>query len=157
MNAADERAAVPATGSDEAGGPADGVATGYVAYSGDAVTMGRTIRALAEKGVAIGAQVRYPDGLALGQESFYLDDVALCDVFLAQVATIAALAESAGSKLAAVRCHDALAMDVSSDERTAQVVARTLYRLFPGVSLVCVAASPGGRVARDCGVSVVPY
>jgi UPF0271 protein len=84
-----------------------------------------------------------------------LDDVALQDIILAQLATIAALAERAGSRLSTVKCHGALSFDVSYDERTTQVFARTLYRFDPSISLVCMAASPGVRVARDCGVPVI--
>lgn len=136
----------------------DIVSTGYVAcgaHSGDAVVMGRTLRVLAGKGIAIGAHPSYPDVFGFGQEPVDLDDMALQDVILAQLAQIAALAERAGSKLSTVKCHGALAFDVSYDERTAQVVARTLYKFDPAVSLVCMAASPGVRVARDCGIPVV--
>jgi UPF0271 protein len=117
--------------------------------------MGRTIRTLVEKGIAIGAHPSYPDVFGFGQEPMELDDVALQDIILAQLATIAALADNAGSKLSTVKCHGALSFDVSYDERTTQVVARALHRFDPSVSLVCMAASPGLRVARDCGIPVL--
>jgi UPF0271 protein len=136
----------------------DIISTGYVAcgaHAGDAIVMGRTIRMLVEKGIAIGAHPSYPDVFGFGQEPVDVDDMALHDIVLTQVATIAALAESAGTRLATVKCHGALSFDVSYDERTAQVFARTLYKFDPTISLVCMAGSPGVRIARDCGIPVV--
>ena len=54
------------------------VSTAYVAcgaHAGDAITMGRTVRDLAARGVAIGAHPSYPDYFGFGQESLPLPDV----------------------------------------------------------------------------------
>lgn len=136
----------------------DIISTGYVAcgaHSGDAVVMGRTVRELADKGIAIGAHPSYPDVLGFGQVSQALQDDELQDVILSQIAALAALAEQAGSKLMSVKCHGALSFDVSYDQRTAQVMARTLYKFDPSIALVCMAGSPGVRIAQDCGIMVV--
>lgn len=136
----------------------DLVSTGYVAcgaHSGDAIVMGKTIRMLVERGIAIGAHPSYPDVLRFGQEPLELQDKALEDVIVVQLSAIAALAESAGSLLTTVKCHGALSFDVSYDARTTQVMARTIFKFDPSVSLVCMAASPGIQVALDCGIKVV--
>lgn len=133
------------------------VSTGYVAcgaHAGDAVVMGNTVRVLAERGIAIGAHPSYPDVLGFGQVSLDLTDKELEDVFLVQLASVAALAERAGSRLSTVKCHGALGFDVSYDERTTQIAARTIAKFDSSVSLVCMAESPGTRVARDCGITV---
>jgi UPF0271 protein len=134
------------------------ISTGYVAcggHSGDAIIMGRTVRMLAQRGIAVGAHPSYPDIFGFGQNPVDLCDRDLEDVITVQLAPIATLAASAGSRLAAVKCHGALAYDVSYDERTAQVIARTIYKLDPSISLVCLAGSPCVRVAQDCGIRVV--
>jgi UPF0271 protein len=134
------------------------VSTGYVAcgaHSGDAIVMGETIRLLAARNIAIGAHPSYPDVLGFGQGALELSDKALEDVILVQLSAIAALAEFAGSRLSTVKCHGALSFDVSYDERTTQVMARAIAKFDPSISLVCMAASPGIRVARACGIKVV--
>lgn len=134
------------------------VSTGYVAcgaHAGDPVVMGRTVRLLAERGIAVGAHPSYPDIFGFGQLPVDLQDNEIQDVLLTQVAALAAIARAVGTRVSSVKCHGSLAFDVSYDERTAQVAARALHRLDPGISLVCMAGSPGARVARDCGIPVI--
>lgn len=134
------------------------VSTGYVAcggHSGDALAMGLTVRMLQAQGMAIGAYASYPDVFGFGQTPLDVSDNQLEDLLLVQVAALAAIAARAGSRVSCVRCHGALGLDVAYDERTAQVAARTLYRFDRTIALVCMAASPGARVARDCGLPVI--
>lgn len=134
------------------------ISTGYVAcgaHSGDAITMGRTIRDLVSRGIAIGAHPSYPDIFGFGQESISLDPVQLRDVLLSQLAVIAALTEDAGARLATVKFHGALSFDASYDANVARVVAKTILAFDPRVSLVCMASSPGVPAARDCGINVL--
>lgn len=136
----------------------DMISTGYVAcggHSGDAIVMGRTARMLEQRGIAIGALLSYPDIFGFGQIPADLPDREVEDFILAQVASLQALARVAGSRVASAKCHGALSFDVAYDERTAQVMARTLYKFDPEIALVCMAQSPGARVARDCGVRVI--
>jgi UPF0271 protein len=133
------------------------VSTGYVAcgaHAGDPIVMGRTVRLLVDRGVAVGAHPSYPDIFGFGQLSLDLEDREMEDILLVQIASLAAIAEAAGTRVSCVKCHGALSFDVSYDERTAQVTARTLYKFDPDITLVCMAGSPGARVARDCGLRV---
>lgn len=134
------------------------VSTGYIAcggHSGDALSMGLTVRMLTAQGVAIGAYASYPHVFGFGRWPLDTSDNELEDLLLAQVAALAAVAARAGNRVSSVKCHGALAFDVSYDERTAQVAARTVYRFDPTIALVCMAGSPGARVARDCGLPVI--
>ena len=134
------------------------VSTGYVAcgaHAGDALVMGRTVRMLLERGLTIGAHPSYPDIVGFGQKPLDLPDREFEDMVLMQVAGLSAIARSAGGAVTVVKCHGALAFDVSYDERTAQVMSRTLYKLDPNIALVCMSGSPGVRVALDCGVRVI--
>ncbi|ARP79870.1 hypothetical protein CAL12_02880 [Bordetella genomosp. 8] len=136
----------------------DAISTGYVACGtqpGDADAVSRILRTMNEKGIAIGANPSYPGGPGGGQRPADLDDVVLRDIILGQIAHIAVLALRAGARLSTVRCQGTLGWDMAYDERTAQVVARTVHQFDPALSLVCTAASPGARVAWDCGVTVV--
>ena len=90
-----------------------------------------------------------------GQLPADLPDREVEDIVLVQVASLQALAYAAGSRVVSVKCHGALCSDVNYDERSAQVMARTLYKFDPEIALVCRAQSPGARVARDCGVRVI--
>jgi UPF0271 protein len=136
----------------------DMISTGYVAcgaHAGDAIVMGRTVRTLVDAGIAIGAHPSYPDIMGFGQLALDLPDREFQDMVILQVAGLQAIARAAGGTVASVKCHGALAFDVSYDERTAQVMARTLQKLDPMIALVCMAGSPGARVALDCGLRVV--
>ena len=134
------------------------VTTGYVAcgaHSGDAVIMGRTVRMLLERGISIGAHPSYPDIVGFGQASQDFADIELEDVILTQIASLSAVAQRAGAKVTTVKCHGALSFDVCYDERTAQVMARTISHFDRSIALVCMAGSPSVRVARDCGLRVI--
>ena len=164
---------IPATGvpsidlavavGESAAAPGEGLllslaSTAYVAcgaHAGDALLMGRTVRQVADRGITLGAHLSYPDLAGRGERPLDLEDRELQDMVLAQVGGLAAIARAAGSRVAVARCHGALGNDVSHDERTAQVVARSLYRFDPKIALACLAGSAGVRVARDCGLRVI--
>ena len=136
----------------------DVISTGYVAcgaHSGDSIVMARTVRVLADRGLAIGAHPSYPDIVGFGQLPLDVQDDELESIILTQIAGLSALAERAGTKISSVKCHGALSFDVAYDERIAQVMAMTIRRFDPSIALVCMAGSPGVRVARDCGIPVV--
>ena len=136
----------------------DVISTGYVAcgaHSGDSIVMARTVRVLADRGLAIGAHPSYPDIVGFGQLPLDVQDDELESIILTQIAGLSALAERAGTKVSSVKCHGALSFDVAYDERTAQVMAMTIRRFDPSIALVCMAGSPSVRVARDCGIPVV--
>lgn len=136
----------------------EAVVMGYVACHGPwghAIAMADAIRDLMDSGRAVGICLSYPDLFGSGQEASELPDQQLEDAIVAQLAVVGALSRIAGTRLSAVKCQGELLLDVESDERIAQVVARAIYKFDPSITLACAVTSAGARVARDCGIVVV--
>lgn len=82
------------------------VACGF--HAGDPSIMRRTCTMAAERGVAIGAQVSYPDVLGFGRRFMDMAPDELADAVLYQIGALDAFARAAGSRVAYVKPHGAL-------------------------------------------------
>ena len=82
------------------------VACGF--HAGDPSTMRRVCQAAAEHGVAIGAQVSYPDLSGFGRRFIDIDPVELRDVVLYQLGALDGFAQVAGAGVTYVKPHGAL-------------------------------------------------
>jgi 5-oxoprolinase (ATP-hydrolysing) subunit A len=82
------------------------VACGF--HAGDPSTLRRTCAAAAERGVAIGAQVGYPDLVGFGRRFIDMAPGELADAVLYQLGALEAFARVAGSRVAYVKPHGAL-------------------------------------------------
>ncbi|AOB26902.1 MULTISPECIES: LamB/YcsF family protein [Bordetella] len=127
-----------------------------VAYlaDGPAPALGRAVRALAA-GLDVGLSLDYPPGLDPRDSGLAAPDIELEDALLARLAAFAAIARRWDRPLRTVGCHGMLALDVADDERTTQVVARTLQRYDATLSLAVPAGRRGIAVAHHCGIAVV--
>jgi UPF0271 protein len=82
------------------------VACGF--HAGDPSIMRRVCRAAADRGVAIGAQVSYPDRAGFGRRFIDMDRAELADAVLYQIGALEAFARAAGTRVAYVKPHGAL-------------------------------------------------
>jgi UPF0271 protein len=133
------------------------VSTAYVAcgmHSGDPVLLGRVVRDLAGKGIAVGVHPSYPDVFGFGQRRVSMTRDELLAVLLFQFGAVSAVAKGAGTAMSSVKCHGALGFDVSYDEATAAIMADAILRFDPSLTLVCMARSPGIAIAEKMGVKV---
>jgi UPF0271 protein len=78
------------------------------AHAGDPSTMRRVCRDAAARGVAIGAQVGYPDLHGFGRRFIDVDPDELADSVLAQLGALEAFARAAGTRVRYVKPHGAL-------------------------------------------------
>ena len=85
------------------------------AYAGDDALIAATCATAVESGVAIGAQVGYPDRSGFGRRIMDIDRAALTDELRQQLAHLAALAAPAGGTVTYVKPHGALYHRVVAD------------------------------------------
>ena len=96
------------------------VACGF--HAGDPAGILRTLRRAAERGVAVGAHVAYPDLAGFGRRNM---DVASADLqadVVYQIGALQALAAVAGTLVRYVKPHGALYNTIAHDERQARDV-----------------------------------
>jgi UPF0271 protein len=82
------------------------VACGF--HAGDPSIMRRVCQAAADRGVAIGAQVSYPDLAGFGRRFMRMDRAELADAVLYQIGALEAFARAAGTRVGYVKPHGAL-------------------------------------------------
>ena len=129
------------------------VACGF--HAGDAAGILKTLRAAAERGVAVGAHVAYPDLAGFGRRNM---DVASADLqadVIYQIGALQGLARAAGTQVRYVKPHGALYNTIAHDERQARDVIAAIRAVDPSLVLVALAGAPLVGWARDAGLRVV--
>src|SRR5688572_24272918 len=104
--------------------PAPNVACGF--HAGDPSTLRHTCEWAAAQGVAIGAQVGYPDLVGFGRRFIDIDPAELTDAVLYQVGALEAMARVAGARVVYVKPHGALYNAVVYHETQAAAVVRAV-------------------------------
>ncbi len=129
------------------------IACGF--HAGDPATLRRTCAMTVDHGVAIGAQVSYPDLAGFGRR--FVDvapDDLLADVVY-QVGALDGLARSVGGRVGFVKPHGALYHAMSTSTAQAAAVARAVSAIDANLTVV---AFPGSHLIQACtevGVAVV--
>lgn len=113
------------------------VACGF--HAGDPSTIGRACAAAVAHGVAIGAQVSYPDLVGFGRRFIDIDPAELVDVVVYQIGALDALARVEGGRVAYVKPHGALYHAVQHHQAQAEAVATAVHRLDPSLPLLGMA------------------
>lgn len=125
------------------------VACGF--HAGDPSTIRRTCDLAAEMGVAIGAQVSYPDLVGFGRRFIDMQPAELADAVVYQLGALDAFARSAGSPVSYVKPHGALYNSVVHHEQQASALARAVREYdaslpvlgLPGSTMAAAAAAEG--------------
>src|SRR5687768_9780217 len=102
------------------------VACGF--HAGDPSIMRRVCDAAVARGVAIGAQVSYPDLAGFGRRFLDIDPDELADAVLYQIGALHAFARAAGGEVAYVKPHGALYNAVVNHEEQAAGVVDGVCR-----------------------------
>ncbi|RCW70203.1 LamB/YcsF family protein [Pseudorhodoferax soli] len=129
------------------------VACGF--HAGDAAGILKTLRAAAERGVAVGAHVAYPDLAGFGRRNM---DVASADLqadVVYQIGALQGLAKVAGTRVRYVKPHGALYNTIAHDRRQAGDVIAAIRAIDPTLVLVALAGAPLVAWAREAGLTVV--
>ena len=125
------------------------------AYAGDDDLIASTCAAAVEHGVAIGAQVGYPDREGFGRRAMDLAPQELADEVRRQVEHLRTLAEAAGGVVSYVKPHGALYHRISHDPAQAAAVVGALLSDPLPLPLVGMPGSLALRLATDAGLGTV--
>lgn len=129
------------------------IACGF--HAGDPAGIRRTLIAAAERGVAVGAHVAYPDLVGFGRRSMSIPTEQLMADVIYQIAALQGLARSVGTRVSYVKPHGALYNTIATDPVQAGAVILALLKLDPQLKLVCLANSPLLDWAREAGLNCI--
>lgn len=129
------------------------VACGF--HAGDPATIDRTVRTATDRGVAIGAQVSYPDLVGFGRREIDVPPDDLTADVLYQIGALEAFARAAGSRVRYVKPHGALYNRIARDPVQAAAVVEAIRRYDPALPLLTLPGSAAMRAAEDAGIPAV--
>jgi UPF0271 protein len=129
------------------------VACGF--HAGDPATIDRTVRAAVELGVAVGAQVSYPDLVGFGRREIDLPPGDLTADVLYQLGALEAFARAAGSRVRYVKPHGALYNRIARDPVQAAAVVEAVRRYDPDLPLLTLPGSAAMAAAAGAGIPAV--
>jgi UPF0271 protein len=126
------------------------VACGF--HAGDPSIMRRVCERAVANGVAIGAQVSYPDLAGFGRRFMDIDPGELADAVLYQIGALAALARAAGGDVAYVKPHGALYNAIVTHEAQARGVVAGVARFAQRMPVLGLPTSVFLRIAGEAGL-----
>jgi UPF0271 protein len=129
------------------------VACGF--HAGDPATIDRTVRTAVERGVAVGAQVSYPDLVGFGRREIDVPPADLTADVLYQLGALEAFARAAGSRVRYVKPHGALYNRIARDPVQAAAVVEAIRRYDPDLPLLTLPGSAAMAAAAEAGVPAV--
>ena len=129
------------------------VACGF--HAGDPSTLRRTCRAAVARGVAVGAQISYPDLAGFGRRFIEIEADELRDVVLYQLGALAAFARAAGTSIRYIKPHGALYHACSTHPHQAEAVVRAAREFDPDLAVLGAPGSALLGFAADAGMRAV--
>jgi 5-oxoprolinase (ATP-hydrolysing) subunit A len=129
------------------------IACGF--HAADPTTMRRTVEAAVQRGVAVGAQVSYPDLVGFGRRDIDVPPENLTDDVLYQIGALEAFARAAGSRVRYVKPHGALYNRIATDPAQAAAVVEAVRRYDPSLPLLTLPGSAAMQAAEAAGVTAV--
>lgn len=129
------------------------VACGF--HAGDPAGILKTLRAAAERGVAIGAHVGYRDLAGFGRRNMDPTSDELIGDVIYQIGALQGLAKAAGTSVTYVKPHGALYNTIAIDRRQAKDVIDAILAIDPSLVLMALAGSQLVEQARAAGLTVV--
>lgn len=129
------------------------VACGF--HAGDPTGILKTLRAAAERRVAIGAHVGYRDLAGFGRRNMDPTREELIGDVIYQIGALQGLAKAAGTSVTYVKPHGALYNTIAVDERQAADVIDAIVAIDPSLVLMALAGSQLVDQARAAGLTVV--
>ncbi|MEX1104933.1 MAG: 5-oxoprolinase subunit PxpA [Ilumatobacteraceae bacterium] len=129
------------------------VACGF--HAGDPSIIRATCRAAAAHGVAIGAQVGYPDLAGFGRRFVDMQPSDLTDAVLYQLAALEGIARVEGTRVRYLKPHGALYNTVVHHEAQAAAVVEALVAHGGGLAVLGLPGSCIHRIAAERGIAVV--
>jgi UPF0271 protein len=128
------------------------IACGF--HAGDPATMAHTVRAAAERGVAIGAHPSLPDLQGFGRRTMQVSEAEAYGFTVYQVGALQAFATAAGTRLRHVKAHGALYNMAARDAKLSGALCRAVRDVDASLVVFALAGSVMVDVARDLGLRV---
>lgn len=125
------------------------------AHAGDPTHMRRVCRRAAERGVAVGAQVSYPDLLGFGRRFVDIDPAELEDSVLYQLSALQGVARAEGTQVRYVKPHGALYNAVVTHEAQAAAVVAAVVAGAPGTAVLGLPGAVWLEQAEEAGLRPV--
>ena len=129
------------------------VACGF--HAGSPTVLARTCAQAHRRGVAIGAQVSYPDREGFGRRYMAMDPEDLRADIVYQIGALAALASAAGTRVRYVKPHGALYNTIVKNREQARAVAAAVHTVDPGLPVLGLSGSAFFEEARRLGLRTV--
>nr|WP_212763348.1 5-oxoprolinase subunit PxpA [Gordonia araii] len=129
------------------------VACGF--HAGSPTILAQTCRAAQERGVAIGAQVSYPDREGFGRRYMAMNPDDLRSDIVYQIGALAALASSTGARVTYVKPHGALYNTVVGDEEQAAAIVEAVRSVNPELAIMGLPGAVVLELARDAGLPII--
>lgn len=129
------------------------VACGF--HAGDPSVLARACELAAARGVAIGAQVGYPDLAGFGRRFIDVPPADLTNDVLYQIGALEAFARVSATRVAYVKPHGALYNAVVHHEAQAAAVVEAVIRYDPALPVVGLPGSALLRLAGEAGLRTV--
>lgn len=123
-------------------------------HAGDPDTMLETLRLAVAQGVTVGAHPGYADPLGFGRRVIPMPPQAIAAMVAAQTGALQAVAALAGTRVAYVKPHGALANLAADDAATAQAIADAVAVLPGRPGLLAISGTELEQAARAAGVPV---
>src|SRR5918993_5339974 len=130
------------------------VACGF--HAGDPTVMRSVCRGSVGRGVAIGAQVSYPDLAGFGRRFLDMAPDELRDAVLYQLGALDGFARAAGSQVSYVKPHGALYHAVAVDRHLADALVAAVGEYRPALALLGLPGSALLAAAEAAGLEAVP-
>ncbi|ARO28741.1 LamB/YcsF family protein [Rhizobium sp. NXC14] len=129
------------------------IACGF--HAGDPAGIYRTVKGAAEKGVAVGAHVSYPDRVGFGRRDLDATSEELIADVIYQIGALKGVAAAARTTVRYVKPHGALYNRIANDSRQGRAVIDAIKAVDPSLILVGLAGAPILDLARKEGLVVV--
>ena len=124
-------------------------------HAGDPAGILRTLEAAAQRGVAIGAHVSYPDVVGFGRRDMDIASADLIADVVYQIGALKGLATTVGATVSYVKPHGALYNRIAVDPVQGAAVIEAIKSIDPSLVLVGLANAPILAQARAAGLHAV--
>jgi len=129
------------------------VACGF--HAGDPAGILRTLKVAAQRGVAIGAHVSYPDRVGFGRRDMDIASADLIADVVYQIGALQGLATTVGATVSYVKPHGALYNRIAVDPVQGAAVIEAIQSIDPSLVLVGLANAPIIAQARAAGLKTI--
>lgn len=123
-------------------------------HASDPETMYQTLRLAVQNGVIVGAHPGYNDPLGFGRRVIPMTPAEVGRMVAAQIGSLQAMAALAGTQVAYVKPHGALANLAADDRAVADAIAAAVKAISPGLALLAISGTELEHAARSAGIRV---